>query len=276
MIEFFLNFEAFYANNIVKYLQTLHSEPIKLITLIIDLLIVVYLLYKFVKIARDTRAWQLLKGIFILIVATGVTKLLNLYILSYILNYFMTYIVIILIVIFQPELRRALEQIGTNKLSKYFGIEKDIETKTKESIYKIVIAVLEMSKQKTGALIVFERDIRLNDVINTGIEINAEISPQLLVNIFCTKTPLHDGAVIIKDNLIKAAACMLPLSNDRDIEKKYGTRHRAAIGITAESDSIVIVVSEETGKISVTKDGKMITDVDEAKLKEFLLSNFIL
>lgn len=235
-----------------------------------------YLLYTFVRLARDTRAWQLLKGIFVLIIATGLTKVLNLYILNYILNYFMTYIVIILIVIFQPELRRALEQIGTNRFSKYFGIEKDMETKTKESIYKIVIAALEMSKSKTGALIVFERDIRLNDITNTGIEINAEISPQLLVNIFCTKTPLHDGAVIIKDNLIKAAACMLPLSNNQDIEKKYGTRHRAAIGITAESDSIVVVVSEETGKISVTKDGKMITDVNGTNLKNFLLSNLTL
>ena len=187
----------------------------------------------------------------------------------------MTYGVILLIVIFQPELRRALEQLGSNKINRFFGIDKDIETKTKENIYKIVIAATELSKTKTGALIVLERDIKLKDIMDTGVPIDSEISPQLLVNIFTPKTPLHDGAVVISENRIKAAACMLPLSNDKHVSKRIGTRHRSAIGMSRESDAIVVVVSEETGKISVAKDGTLIADVKEDALKQILIKNLI-
>ena len=180
-----------------------------------------------------------------------------------------------MIVIFQPELRRGLEQLGTNKFTKFFGMDKDIITRTKEDIYKIVIAATELSKAKTGALIVIERDIKIGDIAETGVEIAAEISPQLLVNIFEPKTPLHDGAVIISNNKIKAAACILPLANDKQIAQKLGTRHRAAIGISKETDSIVVVVSEETGKISIAKDGTLIADVTEEVLKKILLKNII-
>ena len=183
--------------------------------------------------------------------------------------------VIALIVIFQPELRRALEQLGTNKFAKFFGIDKDIATKTKEDIYKVVIATEELSKSKTGALIVIERDINIQDIIATGIPMDADVSPQLLVNIFVPKTPLHDGAVVISNNKIAAAACVLPLANDNDIAKELGTRHRAAIGISKESDSIVVVVSEETGKVSVAKDGTLIADVREDVLKKILISNIV-
>ena len=183
--------------------------------------------------------------------------------------------VIAIIVIFQPELRRALEQLGTNKFTKFFGIEKDVATKTKEDIYKIVIAASELSKTKTGALIVIERDIEIKDIISTGVPMEAEVSPQLLVNIFVPKTPLHDGAVIISNNKIAAAACVLPLADDKDIAQELGTRHRAAIGISKESDSIVVVVSEETGKISVAKDGTLIADVREDVLKKILISNVV-
>ena len=147
---------------------------------------------------------------------------------------------------------------------------------TKENIYKIVIAALEMSKTKIGSLIVIERDIKLKDIMDTGIPIDSEISPQLLVNIFTPNTPLHDGAVVISDNRIKAAACMLPLSNDKNISKRIGTRHRSAIGMSKESDSIVVVVSEETGKISVAKDGTLIADVKEDALKQILIKNMII
>ena len=188
----------------------------------------------------------------------------------------MTYGVILLIVLFQPELRRALEQLGSsNKLTRYLGLEKDIISKTKEDIYKIGIAAMELSKNKTGALIVIERDIRLKEIMSTGVSINSEISPQLLVNIFTPKTPLHDGAVIISDNKISAAACMLPLAADGDISKELGTRHRAAIGMSKESDAIVIVVSEETGKISIAKEGTLIADLKEEALKKILISNII-
>lgn len=183
--------------------------------------------------------------------------------------------VIAIVVIFQPELRRGLEQLGTNKFTKFFGIENDLATKTKEDIYKVVIAATELSKTKTGALIVFERDIKIQDIITTGVPMNSEVSPQLLVNLFVPKTPLHDGAVIISNNKIAAAACVLPLADDTDIAKELGTRHRAAIGASKESDSIVVIVSEETGKISVAKDGTLIADVREDTLKKILISNIV-
>lgn len=160
-------------------------------------------------------------------------------------------------------------------MTRFFGIDKDIRTKTKENIYKVVIAATELAKKKTGALIVIERDIKLQDIADTGILINGEISPQLLVNIFNPKTPLHDGAVIISENKIKVAACMLPLSDDKSISKGLGTRHRSAAGMSQESDAIVVVVSEETGKISVAKDGTLIVDVKEDALRQILIKNIV-
>lgn len=264
-----------YQNRVVGYLDTLYQNPIKLIMLILDISIVLFLAYKLLKLAKDTRAWQLLKGIILLIIVTWISSILGLNILNYILTSFMTYGVLILIVIFQPELRRALEQLGTSKLTRFFGIDKDLETKTKENIYRIVIAASELSKKKIGALIVLERDIKIKDIINTGILMKSEISPQLLVNIFEPKTPLHDGAVVISENQITAAACMLPLASDKDIAKELGTRHRAGIGISKESDAISIIVSEETGKISIAKDGTLIADVKEEALKKILIKNIV-
>lgn len=263
-------------NNIMQYLELLKNNPLKLITLIIDLTIVIFLAIKLLQIVKDTRAWQLLKGIAFLVVATALSSIFNLYILNYILTSFMTYGVIILIIIFQPELRRALEQLGTSKITRFFGIDKDIATKTKENIYKIVLAASELAKHKIGALIVIERDIKLKDIVDSGIIMNAEVSPQLLVNIFKPKTPLHDGAVIISENKIMAAACMLPLMNDKNISKGIGTRHRSAVGISKESDAIAVVVSEETGKISVAKDGTLIVDVEEDALKQILIKNIVI
>lgn len=273
--NFFVKLEEIYQNRVIGYFDTLYQNPVKLIMLILDISIVLFLAYKLLKLAKNTRAWQLLKGILFLIIATWVSSILGLNILNYILTSFMTYGVIILIVIFQPELRRALEQLGTSKITRYFGIDKDLATKTKENIYKIVIAALELSKNKTGALIVIERDIKIKDIINTGILIKAEISPQLLVNIFEPKTPLHDGAVIISENQIMAAACMLPLAGDEDIAKELGTRHRAGIGISKESDAIAVIVSEETGKISIAKDGTLIADLKEEALKKILIKNIV-
>lgn len=268
-------FRNFYENNIADYIELLHQYPIKLVLLIIDLTIVIFLGYKLLQIVRDTRAWQLLKGIVFLIIATALSGLLQLNILNFILSSCMTYGALLLIVVFQPELRRALEQLGTSKLTRFFGIDKDIATKTRENIYKIVIAVTELAKTKTGALIVIERDIQLKDIISSGIYMNGDISPQLLVNIFTPNTPLHDGAVIISENKIAAAACMLPLASDKDIAKELGTRHRAAIGISKESDAIAIVVSEETGKISIAKDGTLIADLKEEALKKILIKHIV-
>ena len=275
VINLGMNWENFYKDNIVEYIKSLQTNPFELVTLIIDITIVIFLMYCFFKIVRGSRAWQLIKGIALLIIATWMSGLFNLKILNWILTGIMNLGVIAIIVIFQPELRRALEQLGTNKLTQFFGIDKDLSTKTKEDIYKVVIAATEKKKEKTGALIVLERDIKIQDIIATGIPMNAEVSPQLLVNIFEPKTPLHDGAVVISGNKIAAAACVLPLADDKDIAKELGTRHRAAIGISKESDSIVVVVSEETGKISVAKDGTLIADVREDVLKKILISNIV-
>lgn len=269
-------FNNFYENNILGYLEQLYQYPIKLVLLLLDISIVIFVVYQLLKIVKGTRAWQLLKGIALLIIITALSSILELKILNYILTSFMTYGVLILIVVFQPELRRALEQLGTNRLSKYFGLEKDIASKTKEDMYKIVIATKELANTKTGALIVIERDIQIKDIIDTGIIINSEISPQVLVNIFTPKTPLHDGAVIISQNKIRAAACMLPLASVQDIAKELGTRHRAAIGISKESDAIAIVVSEETGKISLAKNGTLLVDLKEEALKQILIKNIVI
>ena len=266
---------TFYETNILTYINMYRESPAKLILLIIDIALVGCLIYLFVRMVKGTRTWQLVKGITFFIIITWLSGLIGLNILHYILSAVMNWGVILIIVIFQPEIRRALEQLGTNRITKYFGIEKDIATKTKEDIYKVVIAATELAKSKTGALIVLERDIKIKDIISTGVEINGDVSPQLLVNIFVQNTPLHDGAVVISENKLAAAACMLPLAGDADIAKELGTRHRAAIGISKESDAIAVVVSEETGKISVAKDGTLIADVREDVLKKILISNIV-
>ena len=269
-------FSNFYEQNILAYIKLWQEYPIKLVSLILDTAIVIFLAYELLRIVKDSRAWQLVKGIAFLIIATALSKLLNLYILNYLLSTIMDWGVILVIIIFQPEIRRALEQLGgTNRFTRFFGFDKDIITKTKEDIYKVVIAVYELAKHKTGALIVMERDIEIKDVIATGIPMDADVSPQLLVNIFVPNTPLHDGAVVISNNKIVAAACMLPLASDQDIAKELGTRHRAGIGISKESDSIAIIVSEETGKVSVAKDGTLIADVREDVLKKILINNIV-
>lgn len=276
MEGFSLNFNGLW-QSIINYCVDIYNNPLKLITMALDLAIVVYILYRFIKSARHSRVWQLLKGIVLIIIITILSDILQFRILNYILTAFMPYGVIALIVIFQPELRRMLEQLGTNKVTKYFGIglEKDLETRTKEDIYKIVIAAKELSNEKTGGLIVIEREIQINDIMDTGVRIGADVSPQLLVNLFVPNTPLHDGAVVISNNKIEAAACILPLADDKELATGLGTRHRAAIGISRETDAIAVVISEETGKISVAKNGTLIADVKEEALKKILIKNIV-
>lgn len=261
--------------SISNYFLSLQENPFKLISVILDIAIVIYVIVKIIKFAKDSRGMQLIKGILFFIIITWISGILNLQIVHSVLTSILPSGVVALIVIFQPEIRRALEQLGTNKLTNFLGMEKSIETKTREDIYKIVIAVCEMAKTKTGALIVIQRDISLSDIVATGIEIDSEISPQLIVNIFVPNTPLHDGAIVISNNKIAAGACILPLANNADISKELGTRHRAAVGISKESDAIAIVVSEESGKISIAKDGTLIADVKEEALKNILIKNII-
>ena len=274
MINSFWNsLQLYFQENIVDYMNSLYQYPIKMVTLIIDIAIVLYLIYKFFKMSKNSRLMQLIKGIALYVVITALSSLLNLQILNFILTSVMSYGVIALIVIFQPELRRALEQLGSNKLTRFVGLEKDMATRAKEDIYKVVVAAQELAKTKTGALIVIERDIKIKDIIESGVAINSDVSPQLIVNIFTPKTPLHDGAVIISENKIASAACILPLASDKEIAKEIGTRHRAALGISKESDAIAVVVSEETGKISIAKEGRLIVDLKEDALKKILLKS---
>lgn len=276
MIDNLINtLNQFIRLNVIAYINELYQYPVKLISLILDLVIVIFLGYKFVKSVKKSRVAQLLKGILLFVVIVAVSDLLNLKILNFILTSVMTYGVIALIIIFQPELRRTLEQLGSNKFTRFFGIDKDVITKTKEDVYKIVIAATELSKTRTGGLIVIEREIKIKDIIETGVVLNAEVSPQLLVNIFTPNTPLHDGAVIISENKIVSGACILPLASSQDIAKELGTRHRAAIGISKESDAIAIVISEETGKISIARDGTLIADLKEDALKKILIKNIV-
>lgn len=265
----------FYQTNILSRIMQMWEHPIDLVLFLIDIAIVVFLAYKILKLTKDSRAWQVLKGILLLLIVTWLSGVLRLNILHAILDKVISFGVLALIIIFQPEIRRALEQLGSKKLRKYLGFTDDIETKNKEDIYKIVIAAEEMSKRQIGALIVIERDIGIKDIIDTGIAIDADVSPQLLTNIFVPKTPLHDGAVVISHNKIKAAACMLPLASDQDIAKELGTRHRAGIGISKESDAIVVIVSEETGKVSIAKDGNLVENVSEEMLKKILIKNIV-
>ena len=269
------NINAFIQEDVVNYFNELYVYPIKLIPLILDLIIVVFTILIIIKFARNSRVWQLLKGIALFILITWLSGVLKLPITNAILTSILPSGVIALVIIFQPEIRRGLEQLGTNKFTRFFGIDQDLVTKTKEDIYKIAIATDELAKTKTGGLIVIEREVKLNDIIDTGVKIDSEVSPQLIVNLFTPKTPLHDGAVVISNNRISAAACILPLASDKDIAKELGTRHRAAIGMSKESDSIVIVVSEETGKISIAKDGTLIADVKQDVLKKILMKNLI-
>ncbi len=274
---FKINFDEILPYSLEEYMQALQNNPLMVVTSIIDVVIVLFFLYKAFKTLRGTRAWQLLKGIIVLIIITILSGVFQLKIVNYILTTVMSYGFVLLIIVFQPELRRGLEQLGTtNRFYRAFiGMDQDTSAKKKENIYKIAIAASELSKQRKGALIVIERDIKIQDIISTGISMTSEISPQLLVNIFEPNTPLHDGAVVISEGKIAAASCMLPLADDKDIARELGTRHRAAIGVSKESDAIVVVVSEETGKMSIAKDGTLIADVREDVLRKILLKNIV-
>ena len=269
-------FEAISTENIVGYINEIIKSPGQILLLILDIIIVIYLARKAVKLVKDTRTGQIVRGIIFLIAITLLTGLVGLDILNYILTFIMTYGVIILIVVFQPELRRALEQLGTSNISKFLGFDKGLAIKSKENVYKIVSAATEMAEKNTGGLIVIRRDIKIDDILNTGIPMNSDISAQLIVNVFAPNTPLHDGALVISDGKIAAAACMLPLAGEKHVSRKLGTRHRAAIGMSRESDALVVVISEETGKISVAKDGTLYADLDSETLKKILIKNLIL
>lgn len=235
---------------------------------ILDILLVAFVLYKLFILIRNTRAVALIKGLLVLGVVTLVSRVLDLHVINWMLQQGMTVILVALPVVFQPELRRALEQIGRGRL---FRSGQVISMEELERLIDEIVAISEsLSKTHTGALIVFEREVGLNDYIDTGVAIEGLVSQELLGNIFIPNTPLHDGAVIIRENRIMAAGCLLPLTADRSLSTELGTRHRAAIGISELTDAVIIVVSEETGSISYTHGGHIYRHLDGTALRNVL------
>lgn len=235
---------------------------------IIDILLVTYVIYKLMTLIRGTRAVQLLKGILVIVGGWLLSSYFGLTTLSWLFNQAMTYGVLAVIIIFQPELRRALEQLGRGRFFSRSGVDQDQETT--QVIGETFKAVKYLSKRRIGALIVFERETGLNDYIETGISIHGQASSALLINIFIPNTPLHDGAVIVQKNQVMAAGCYLPLSENPFISKELGTRHRAALGLSELTDGIALIVSEETGGISIAKNGEVYRDLTEEELMVML------
>lgn len=241
---------------------------------IFEIAIIAILFYYIFLWFRKSRAWSLLKGILVIVFFMVFASLFHLTTLLWIINKTLSAGIIAIVIIFQPELRRALEQLGKkNLLFKFFKIGSNTEDErfSDKSIEEITRATFEMAKVKTGALIVITRDHDLSQYVETGISIDAKITSQLLINIFEKNTPLHDGAVVIEGDRIVAATCYLPLSDSVVISKDLGTRHRAGLGITEVTDSIVIIVSEENGSVSIAKDGKLIRYADASVLKSELI-----
>ena len=241
---------------------------------VLDIVIVAYVIYRLLLIIRGTRAVQLIKGIIILFIAATIADFLGFKTIQCILSQLWAVIFVALAVIFQPELRRALEQIGRGGFfSRSLFVAPEVDMG--RTIDAVVKASTSGARTRTGMLMVIENETGLNNYIETGIQLDALVSEEFLVNIFVNKTPLHDGAAIIRGNRVVAAACFLPLTDNPYISMALGTRHRAAIGLSEVSDAIIVVVSEETGSISVSKDGKLIRSLDEKGLKKVLEDNFL-
>ena len=257
---------GFYETKVVGYFNMLAEYPIKIVALAVDLILVGFLVYAVAKILHGTRAMYLVKGIVILIIATALSDFFSLRILHFILSTISTYGVIMVIVIFQPEIRDILEQLGRNEL---LGRHKTLSIDERERlVYEIVNACDYMSKEKIGALITIERDRSLANYIDKAKKIYADLSSDLLISIFFPNNPLHDGGVIIQGDRITCAGAVFPTSNSSKINRRLGTRHRAALGVAEETDAICIVVSEETGRVSIALKGEMLYNltIDDVRM----------
>lgn len=240
---------------------------------VVDILVVTYIFYKIYSIMRETRAVQLLKGILLIILLIPLSEIFNLTMLNWILQRTITIGVLSIIIIFQPEIRRALEHLGRSAFAEGH-ILQDRDTIDK-LLNEVITSVKNLSESKTGALIIIEQATGLEDIISTGTKIDAVVSSALLENIFVVNTPLHDGATIIRNDRIVASGCFLPLTSNNDLNKKLGTRHRAGIGISENSDALVLIVSEETGNISLAINGRLTRNYTPQKLKEILMNIMI-
>lgn len=240
------------------------------VTDIIEILIIAYFMYHLLVWVKNSRVWMLIRGVIMILVFFMVAALLQMNTIIWLGEKLLTVAVTVLIVVFQPELRRVLEQIGRRKITSLFSWGSVLKSGGKRfddsTIVGMVTACYEMGAVKTGALIVVENDMQLTEFERTGINIDALVTRQLLINIFEKNTPLHDGAVIVRGDRVVSATCYLPLSENMGLSKELGTRHRAAVGISEVSDSLTIIVSEETGSVSYAKDGKIVRDVTEDML----------
>ena len=258
---------------ISNYLSKIHIPKSMQLTDILEILLIAVLLYNVLAWIKRTRAWSLLKGLLAISIFILLAALLNMTTILWIVQNVASIAVIAMIVIFQPELRRGLEELGQkNIISSLFGLNVSGETArfSDRTVNELVRGCLEMAKAKTGALIVIEQKTPLQEYERTGIEVDAAITSQLLINIFEKNTPLHDGAVIVRGNRVTYATCYLPLSANTRLNKNFGTRHRAALGISEVSDAVTLVVSEETGKIAVAHSGELTEGVSSAELKNVL------
>ncbi len=226
---------------------------------VLEIIILALLIYGIMTWIKDTRAWNLFMGIIVILIFTLVCAILHLDTIVWIIQNVATIAVVAIIIIFQPELRKALEQLGSGSLLSGIltGDERSSSAFTDKTASEIARAAFDMAKVKTGALIVIERDSSLKEIEDTGIPVDAVVTSQLLINIFEKNTPLHDGAVLIRGNRVVAATCYLPLSDNTSINKQFGTRHRAAVGISEVTDSLTVVVSEETGQVSLAQSGEL-------------------
>jgi len=241
---------------------------------VLDIIIIAYLLYHILVWFKTSRAWTLLKGILVLLLFLGIAALLRLNTILWLAKNIASVLIIALIILFQPELRRALDELGRKRLfNRFFSFDERDEKESRfsdKTVYELVRTAAELSKAKTGALIVIEHDTPLGEYERTGISLDAVVSTQLLVNIFEKNTPLHDGAVIIRENRVVAATCYLPLTERSDVNKELGTRHRAGLGVSENTDSMTIIVSEETGAVSVAYRGQLVRNLNDDSLRKQL------
>lgn len=244
----------------------------------IDILIVAYIIYEAIMLLRQTRASQLARGILVVLFAYLLSRWLNLATINFLMRELLQFGLLAVVIVFQPEIRRALEQVGRSKFT--FGLFRSSDTdKQREQWRDAVVTICDsaehMARERTGALIVIERNSRLNDIIRTGTTLDAELTSELIETIFYEGSPLHDGAVVISDARVVAAGCLLPVSQNAEISKDMGTRHRAALGLTEGADALVVVVSEETGIISLAQEGVILRRLDRANLYRILEGDLV-
>ena len=253
----------------VNYLSTIGFSDV------IDIIIVAVLIYKVIDLIRKTSSYNVAKGLLVILIALGLSGVFNLTMINYLLKKVIEIGLIALVIVFQPEIRKLLAKMGSRKFYGLFSSKEKNSSELDTAITQTVLACAQMSATRTGALIIFERTIRINNIMTTGTIIDAETTAELLKNVFYPKAPLHDGALIIRNSRIAAAGCVLPLTSNNNLSKDLGMRHRAGIGASEQSDAVVVIVSEETGAISVAIEGMLKRNLDIGTFEKPLINELI-